>query len=73
MPHLPLAPRTTESSQADFVNGLLTVTACLKRGGNEQGEAVSDADMQRLLLTKHTICPQWNYTLSPRPEADQTA
>jgi hypothetical protein len=51
----------------------LTVTACLKRGGNVQGEAVSDADMQRLLLTKHTICPQWNYTLSPRPEAEQMA
>ena len=51
----------------------LTVTACLKRGGNEQGETVSDADMQRLLLTKHAICPQWNYTLSPRPDAEQMA
>ena len=51
----------------------LTVTACLKRSGNEQGEAVSDADMQRLLLTKHTTCPQWNYTLSPRLEAEQMA
>ena len=49
------------------------VTAYLKRGGNEQGEAVSDADMQRLLLAKHAICPQWNYTLSPRPEAEQMA
>jgi hypothetical protein len=51
----------------------LTVTACLKRGGNEQGEAVSDADMQRLLLTRHAVCPQWNYTLSPRADAKQTA
>ena len=51
----------------------LTVTACLKRGGNEQGEAVSDADMPRLLLSKHAICPQWNYTLSPRLEAEQMA
>ena len=50
----------------------LTVTACLKRGGNERGEAVSDADMQRLLLTKHIICPQWNYRLSPHPEPEQT-
>jgi hypothetical protein len=51
------------------------VTACLKRGGNErqQGEAVADADMQRLLLSKHAICPQWHYTLSPRPEAERMA
>jgi hypothetical protein len=46
----------------------LTVTAHLKRRGHEQGEAVSDADMQRLPLTKHTTCPQWSYTLSPRPQ-----
>ncbi|WP_370655747.1 ISAzo13-like element transposase-related protein [Paracraurococcus lichenis] len=51
----------------------LTVTACLKRADNEQGEVVSDAEMQRLLLTKHADCPQWNYTLSPRPEAEHMA
>ena len=51
----------------------LTVTAHLKRGGNKQGEAVSNADMQRLLLTRHTTCPQWNYTLSPRPQAATAA
>jgi hypothetical protein len=48
----------------------LTVTAHLKRGGNEQGEAVSDADMQCLLLTRHATCPQWNNTLSPRPQTE---
>jgi len=44
----------------------LRVTACLKRGGNETGERVSDADMRQLHLTPHTVCPAWNYTLSPR-------
>jgi hypothetical protein len=38
----------------------------LKRGGNETGERVSDADMRQLHLTPHTVCPAWNYTLSPR-------
>lgn len=44
----------------------LRVTACLKRGGNETGERVCDADMRQLHLTPHTVCPAWNYTLSPR-------
>jgi hypothetical protein len=29
--------------------------------------------MQRLLLTRHTTCSQWNYTLSPRPQTETTA
>lgn len=44
----------------------LTVTAALKRGGNELGERISDDQMQRLKLTPHRVCPQWNYTLQPR-------
>jgi hypothetical protein len=44
----------------------LRVTACLKRGGNETAECVSDDDMRRLHLTLHTVCPAWNHTLSPR-------
>jgi Rhodopirellula transposase DDE domain len=44
----------------------LTVTAQLKRGGNETGEKVSNEEMRRLSLTPHSVCPEWNYTLSPR-------
>jgi hypothetical protein len=44
----------------------LEVTASLCRGGNETGERVSDEMMKQLRLEKHTLCPQWNYTLSPR-------
>ncbi len=44
----------------------LRVTADLCRGGNETGERVSDKQMEQLRLEKHTLCPQWNYTLSPR-------
>ena len=43
------------------------VEAVLKRGGNEVGERVCDAQMRRLRLDPHPICPQWNYTLRPRP------
>ena len=45
----------------------LRVTACLKRGGNETGERVSDDVTQRLRLRPHTVRPAWNYTLSPHP------
>ena len=45
----------------------LQVTVSLKRGGNETGERVSDDEMRQLRLASHTVCPAWNYTLSPRP------
>lgn len=44
----------------------LTVTGVLKRCGNELGERVTDDEMKRLRLTRHSVCPQWNYTLRPR-------
>ena len=44
----------------------LQVTAHLCRGGNETGERVSEEEMEQLRLEKHTLCPQWNYTLYPR-------
>lgn len=49
----------------------LTVTAQLKRGGNESGEKVSDEAMAQLRLTRHHVCPDWNYTLSPHPEPEE--
>ena len=64
-------PLRTFDTVARYIAGTVTaaglrVTACLKRGGNETGERVSDADMRQLHLTPHTVCPAWNYTLSPR-------
>jgi hypothetical protein len=64
-------PLRTFDTVVRYIAGTVTaaglrVTACLKRGGNETGERVSDADMRRLHLTPHTVCPAWNYTLSPR-------
>ncbi len=33
----------------------------------EKGLKVSDAVMERLNLERHAVCPNWNYTLRPRP------
>ena len=64
-------PLRTFDTVVRYIAGTVTatglrVTACLKRGGNETGERVSDDEMRRLHLTPHTVCPAWNYTLSPR-------
>ena len=47
----------------------LTVRAALHDGAYQTGERVSDADMAALNLTRHDVCPTWNYTLRPRLSA----
>jgi hypothetical protein len=42
------------------------VTASLDRATYPTGEKVSKAEMSRLNLERHEVCPSWNYTLSPR-------
>lgn len=44
----------------------LKVTARLLDGVYRTGETVSDAEMGRLQLARHPVCPTWNYTISPR-------
>jgi len=44
----------------------LTVSAHLLEGVFQKGKKVTDAVMQTLNMTRHTICPQWNYTFHPR-------
>jgi hypothetical protein len=44
----------------------LTVRAALHEGAYQTGERVSDAEMATLNLTRHAVCPPWNYTLRPR-------
>jgi hypothetical protein len=41
------------------------VSARLLTKGYAKGEAISDQEMQQLVLTRHTTLPAWNYTLSP--------
>jgi hypothetical protein len=48
----------------------LTVTAELHDRAYEKGRAVSDQEFARLSLEPHAVCPQWSYTLNPRPSYD---
>ena len=43
----------------------LRVTAALHDAVYAKGQAVSDAEMARLNLEPHAVCPQWNYTVQP--------
>jgi hypothetical protein len=44
----------------------LTVSAALHAGIYQTGERVADAELASLNLTRHAVCPTWNYTLRPR-------
>jgi len=44
----------------------LTVSAFLQEGNYPKGQSVSDAEMAQLNLNRHSVCPNWNYTLRPR-------
>lgn len=44
----------------------LKVKAFLVDKMYEKGRKVSDAVMESLILERHAVCPNWNYTLRPR-------
>jgi hypothetical protein len=44
----------------------LTVQAFLDEGVYRKGLKVSREDMKLLNVNHHDVCPQWNYTISPR-------
>ncbi|HDY66055.1 MAG TPA: ISAzo13 family transposase [Phycisphaerae bacterium] len=46
--------------------GGLKVCARLTQTTYRTGIRVSDAEMRILNLKRHTVCPQWNYTINPR-------
>jgi hypothetical protein len=46
------------------------VKAFLLEGVYEKGQRVSDADMKKLNLERHAVCPNWNYTIRPRLMSD---
>jgi hypothetical protein len=48
----------------------LTVRASLDEGVYKKGLKVSRADMELLNVKPHEVCPQWNYTISPRNLSD---
>jgi hypothetical protein len=44
----------------------LTVKASLLEGAYETGQGVPDTEMDKLNVERHTVCPNWNYTIRPR-------
>jgi len=46
----------------------LTVTATHFERTYPRGVQVSKAEFKALALTRHEVCPQWNYTIRPRPK-----
>jgi hypothetical protein len=53
--------------QGTKTNTGLEVRAFLQDGVYKTGQSVSDAEMKALNLERHAVCPNWNYTLRPRP------
>jgi hypothetical protein len=50
----------------------LKVTAKQLENTYETGQRVSNAEFKAIRLVRHTICPQWNYTIYPRNSAETT-
>lgn len=64
-------PLRSFETMLGYIRGTTTTTglqvqAFLHEGVYEKGQTVSDAEMARLNLEHHTICPKWNYTIRPR-------
>ena len=50
----------------------LRVRACLVTKTYQKGVKVTDEELATLNIQTHTICPQWNYTIYPRPVCSAT-
>jgi hypothetical protein len=64
-------PLRTLDTMLAYIRGTTTITglkvkASLVEGDYETGQSVSDAEMERLNLERHAVCPNWNYTIRPR-------
>lgn len=47
----------------------LSVTASLVEGIYRRGQSVSDDQMEKIQIEHHDVCPTWNYTIRPHPNA----
>lgn len=64
-------PLLTWETMLAYIRGTTTATglavhACLHKGVYNTGITVADAEMEALNIERHTVCPNWNYTLRPR-------
>ena len=71
-------PLRTWDTMLAYIRGTTTstglqVSASLQEGVYETGKSVPDAEMKSLNLSRHAVCPNWNYTIRPRSTADLPA
>jgi hypothetical protein len=64
-------PLTTYDVVLDGIRSTTTTTdlrvkATLNETVYQKGLSVTDAEMGLLMIEKHAVCPQWNYTIRPR-------
>ena len=64
-------PLRTLKGMAARIRGTVTdaglrIRAALTRKSYPKGVKVSDDEMARIQLERHSVCPDWNYTISPR-------
>ncbi len=50
----------------------LKVTAAHFEKTYQTGQRVSNAEFKAIQLTRHAVCPQWNYTICPRASPENT-
>ena len=64
-------PFTSLGKMLNLIRGTqgAPATASLDRRRYPVGEKVSAEQMRDLNLTRARVCPNWNYTLSPRRDA----
>ena len=55
-----------EGLRATTTSTGLRVEANLFDALYQKGLSVTDEEMASLLIEKHAVCPQWNYTIRPR-------
>lgn len=64
-------PLRTLEIMLGYIRGTTTTTglqvkASLDENEYKKGQRVKREDFERLKLRTHTVCPNWNYTISPR-------
>ena len=59
-------PEKEDHRYLNLILSRLKVTATHFEKTYQTGQRVSKAEFNAIRLTRHAVCPQWNYTIHPR-------